>query len=75
MAQSGMFCCSLLFRDLDELVDDDLEAGPHLLAAGHDLVLRQHESVSEQFMLVRYKEEDSVKREKKRKKEKERYKK
>ena len=42
----GMWKQSLfLLWDLDEPVDDDLEAGPHLLAAGDDLVLRQNESV------------------------------
>ena len=35
----------LLLGHLDDPVDDDLEGGPHLLAAGNDLLGRQDEAV------------------------------
>ncbi len=47
-------CLSLLLRDLNELVDDNLKASPHLLTTRDDLVGRQYKSVHKTLIIKSY---------------------
>ena len=47
-------CLSLLLRDFNELVDDNLKASPHLLTTGDDLVGRQYKSVPKTLIIKSY---------------------